>query len=61
MAQLHQLPLTCRVARKNWSQEVQLQECAGGAHNGEPTIRSASEALISTASTIVMLPTSPDD
>ena len=56
VAQPHQLPLTCRVARKNWSQEVQLRECAGGAHSGGPPIRSASEALISTASTIVMLP-----
>ena len=61
VAQPHQLPITCRVARKNWSQEVQLRECAGGAHSGGPPIRSASEALISTASTIVMLPTSPDD
>ena len=61
VAQAHRLPLTCRVARKNWSQEVQLRECAGGAHSGGPPIRSASEALISTASTIVMLPTSPDD
>ena len=61
VAQPHQLPITCRVARKNWSQEEQLRECAGGAHSGGPPIRSASEALISTASTIVMLPTSPDD
>ena len=64
----HRLPVTClrgsracRVARKNWSQEVQLRECVEGAHSGGPPIRSASEALIRTASTIVMLPTSPDD
>ena len=61
VAQPHRLPVGCRVARKNWCQEVQLRECVEGAHSGGPPIRSASKALISTASTIVMLPTSPDD
>ena len=42
-------------------QTIALREGAGGAQSGGPPIRSASEALISTASTIVMLPTSPDD
>ena len=55
VAQPHQLPLTCRVARKNWSQEVQLRECAGGAHSGEASMNVDPEALSATASTSMMI------